>query len=105
VSACLISTARRQIRTFTAPAPLHKDTVGLLALGHNQDRQSADYANVSVKNRARTRLIDLRAARPKFISSATAQSKGFCAESEAGITREVHARSPRAGFAGWGCTV
>jgi hypothetical protein len=26
---------QRQIRTFTAQAPLHRNTVGLLALGHN----------------------------------------------------------------------
>jgi len=51
----------RQIRTFTLRAPLHKNTVGLLALGHNQRAaKAANYANVSVDNRAPTR----RFARP-----------------------------------------
>jgi hypothetical protein len=46
----------RQIRTFTLRAPLHKNTVGLLALGHNQGAtKAANYANVSVDNRAPTR--------------------------------------------------
>jgi hypothetical protein len=47
---------RRQIRTFTSRAPLHKNTVCLLALGHNQGAgQAANYANVPVDNRAPTR--------------------------------------------------
>ena len=45
-----------QIRTFTPRAPLHKNTVGLLASGHNQGAgQAANYANMSVDDRAPTR--------------------------------------------------
>jgi hypothetical protein len=32
--------SQRQIRTFTLRAPLHKNTVGLLALGKNEGRSS-----------------------------------------------------------------
>jgi hypothetical protein len=44
-----------QIRTVILWALLHKNTIGLLALGHYQGAQAANYANVSVDNRTRTR--------------------------------------------------
>jgi len=50
--ACDARPCPRQIRTFITRASLHKNTVGLLALGHNQG--AANYANVAVDNRAPT---------------------------------------------------
>jgi hypothetical protein len=53
---CLLTSAvieGSQKRAFTLRAPLHKNTFGLLALGHNQGAaEAANYANVSVDNRA-----------------------------------------------------
>jgi len=66
VQADLAGHESRQIRTLTLRAPLHKNTVGLLALGHNQGAaKAANYANVSVDNRARTR----RSALPVVVNT------------------------------------
>jgi len=47
----------RRIRTVTPRAPLHKNTVGLLALPPTRGGQAANYANVSVNDPAQSRPI------------------------------------------------